>query len=120
MTVRVAGEAASFWCKIYMSGPIDVAKQVIRKECAAEGLCVTIEPTLYIYTGGEEQGYVVGLIQYPRFPKDDSKIFDRAMKIASLLLEETHQASGSIVTPSRTIYLESSSMTKGKRSKQHG
>ena len=54
--------------EIYASGPIEVAKQVCRETCLSEGLCVTIEPTHFIYTGGEETGFKIGLINYPRFP----------------------------------------------------
>jgi ferredoxin len=50
----------TYTVRLYLSGPVEVAKQVLREECMREGLCVTIEPTTYIYTGGEEAGYVVG------------------------------------------------------------
>lgn len=51
----------------------------------AWGLCVTVQSTTYIYTDGEEVGYVVGLINYPRFPKSDSDIFAMALEIAETL-----------------------------------
>lgn len=95
----------TFTAKIYIAGPIEIAKQIIRRECLVEGLCVTIESTLYIYSGGEEQGYVVGLINYPRFPKTPKEILDRAEKLAILLLNETYQQSVSIVTPEETIWI---------------
>lgn len=63
----------TYWVRLYLSGPIESAKQLLRKECGQKGLCVTVEPTSYIYTGGEESGYVVGLIQYPRFPAPESE-----------------------------------------------
>lgn len=84
----------TFSCEIYIAGPLEVAKQILRKECMREGLCVTIEPTLFIYTGGEETGYRVGLLNYPRFPiEDTSTLVDKARNIALLLLEETYQHS---------------------------
>lgn len=94
----------TYWIKIYMSGPIEVAKQVCREECLREGLCVTIEPTHYIYTGGEEAGFVVGLIQYPRFYKDEIEIDARAFDLANKLLEATCQHSYLVMTPEHTTW----------------
>lgn len=98
--------APTYQVKIYLSGPIEVAKQVIREAVKLEGLCVTVEPTLYQYTGGEETGYVVGLLNYPRFPTTDlSKIDQRAMALARLLLQRTFQHSALVVTPVTTTWL---------------
>jgi hypothetical protein len=87
------------WARIYLSGPIEVAKQVIRADCLREGLCVTIEPTTFIYTGGEEAGYVVGLINYPRFPIEPEALFARARSLMHKLLDGTFQQSGLLMTP---------------------
>lgn len=95
----------SFDIKIYIAGPIEVAKQILRREALVEGLCVTIEPTLYLYSGGEEQGYVVGFINYPRFPKTPEEILTRAEHIATILLNETYQQSYTIVTPVESIFV---------------
>lgn len=95
----------TYWIKLYLSGPIEAAKQVLRAECLREGLCVTIEPTTYIYTGGEESGYVVGLLNYPRFPKTPGEIAERAGIIAKRLLAETFQGSYLIVTPEETEWV---------------
>jgi hypothetical protein len=95
----------NYSCHIYLSGPIDVAKQILREECLREGLCVTVEPTTYIYTGGEEQGYVVGLVNYPRFPKSPGEIKERAMRIATDLLLKTHQLSALVVDPMESSWV---------------
>jgi len=87
-----------------MSGPIEIAKQIIRNECLQKGLCVTIEPTTFIYTGGEESGYVVGLVNYPRFPSTNEEIKDRAEKLMLRLLDETFQQSGMVMTPEQTVW----------------
>jgi hypothetical protein len=97
-------EEPTFWVKIYLSGPIEVAKQVIRKECLEQGLCVTIEPTTFVYTGGEESGYVVGLINYPRFPTDSDVIWRKAIKLADLLLTETYQQSVLVMSQEKTFW----------------
>ena len=90
--------------RIYLSGTIEVAKQIIRAHCLVEGLCVTIEPTVYIYTGGEESGYVVGLLNYPRFPTDAEALDRKAEDLAVKLLHGTHQHSVLVVTPEQSFW----------------
>jgi hypothetical protein len=90
--------------KIYIAGPIEVAKQIIRRE-VMHGLCVTIDPTCYIYTGGEEQGYVVGLLNYPRFPATPDDVDAKAHGLARILLDETYQKTALIVTPTETTMI---------------
>ena len=88
-----------------MSGPIDVARQILRAECLREGLCVTIEPTNFIYTGGEEVGFVVGLLNYPRFPMSAAALLRRGRGIMAALLRGTHQHSGLLVTENKTEWV---------------
>ena len=94
----------SYWVKVYLAGPIEVAKQHIRKKAATFGLCVTIEPTTYIYTGGEETGYVIGLINYPRFLKTFDQIWLEGMALAHELRAETGQLSFTIMAPDRVLW----------------
>jgi hypothetical protein len=89
---------------IYLAGPIDVAKQVVREYCMT-GLCVTIEPTTYIYTMGEEEGYRVGLINYPRFPTTARALHETAMALAYCLMEATHQGSFTVASSLRTEFV---------------
>lgn len=91
--------APTYQIKLYLSGPIEIAKQFLRAECMREGLCVTVEPTHFIYTGGEETGYVVGLLNYPRFPSPADALVARARNLMVGLLEATHQHSALMVTP---------------------
>lgn len=92
----------TYWARIYIAGPIEVAKQIIRVECLREGLCVTVEPTTYIYTGGEEAGYVVGLNNYPRFPLEPEALEARAIDLAEKLVQGTHQLSYMVQGPNMT------------------
>lgn len=94
----------TYWVKICISGPIDVIEQTCREECLRDGLCVTIDPTRFVYTGGEEIGAVVGLINYPRFPKDPEQIWERALDLAEKLLDATCQHSVLIMNPSYTTW----------------
>ena len=89
---------------IFMAGDIAQAKQVCREYCFEVGLCVTIEPTDYIYTGGEETGFRIGLINYPRFPSDVSGLEARAQRLATAVMERLCQHSYSIVGPTETVW----------------
>jgi len=95
----------TYTVRLYLSGPIEVAKQAIRADTLRAGLCVTIEPTTYIYTGGEEAGYVVGLLNYPRFPCEPQALEDRARDLMHKLLTATHQHSALMVTPERSEWI---------------
>lgn len=88
-----------------MSGPIEVAKQAIRQYCFHQGLCVTIEPTTFIYTGGEEAGFVVGLVNYPRFPTTPEALIKTAKCLVNELLTATFQHSALLVTPEDTEWM---------------
>jgi len=93
---------STYWCKIIMAGDIAVAKQILRREVKTRGLCVTIEPTTFIYTGGEELGFVVGLINYPKFPKVESEVYNTSLELLSILRYELYQDSALLQTPETT------------------
>lgn len=87
---------------IFIAGDLDHAKQVCREHCMAVGLCVTVEPIIYIYTGGEESGVRIGLINYPRFPSTHDELLVKTQTLAALLIERLCQHSYSIVGPATT------------------
>lgn len=87
---------------IFMAGDFAQAKQVCREYCFDVGLCVTISPVDYIYTGGEESGFRVGLINYPRFPTTQDALYARASELAELLMVRLRQHSYSLVGPDLT------------------
>ena len=89
---------------IFMAGDLGRAKQVCREYCFSQGLCVTIEPADYIYTGGEEAGIRVGLINYPRFPSTEAELLEKAKTLAYRLMCHLCQLSYSIVGPRETIW----------------
>lgn len=93
----------TFWVKIYLSGDIFVIKQICREYCMV-GLCVTIKEVLFIYTGGEEYGVEIGLINYPRFPDTKENILAKAIKLAGMCRDGVFQWSYLILTPEITIY----------------
>lgn len=87
---------------IFIAGDIEQAKQACREFCFDIGLCVTVEPVAYIYTGGEEAGVRVGLINYPRFPTDAETLATRAKELADKLMIRLCQHSYSIAGPDAT------------------
>lgn len=116
-------QTKTFSVQIYIAGDIGHAKQICRKYCMDIGLCVTIEPLSFVYTGGEEAGMRIGLINYPRFPSEPSDITASALDLARHLRVGLSQHSFSVVTPKDTIW-ESvrdeaavSDMTKDRKSK---
>ena len=90
---------------VFIAGDLDQAKQVCREFCFEKGLCVTVEPISYIYTGGEESGARVGIINYPRFPSDLEILRGQAHELATALLERLCQHSYSVVGPDKTEWL---------------
>ena len=96
-------ECQTYTATIFIAGDYVTAKQVCRNYCAV-GLCVTLEPTEYIYTGGSEAGVRVGLINYARFPADAAQIFDHALTLARMLREALCQHSFSIVATDKTVF----------------
>lgn len=87
---------------IYIAGDINVAKQLCREYCFDIGLCVTVEQVSFIYTGGEEIGIRVGLINYPRFPTTGKDLENVTKTLADKLMQGMFQQSYSIVGPEST------------------
>jgi hypothetical protein len=87
---------------IFIAGDFARAKQICREYCLEVGLCVTIAPVDYVYTGGEESGVRVGLINYPRFPADVLELENKAYALAHRLMLGLCQHSFSIVGCDKT------------------
>ena len=87
---------------IFIAGDLAVATQICREYCMAVGLCVTVEPVQYIYTGGEESGVRIGLINYPRFPSTHDEMREKVRRLAESLVVGLCQHSYSIVGPNET------------------
>lgn len=96
--------------KIWMAGNVADAERVCRQYCWEAGLCVTVTPTNYIYTGGSQSGFVVGLINYARFPvEESSELLQKAEELAKRLMTDLYQMSCSIETPTDSYYYERTS-----------
>jgi len=97
-------ESATEHVKIFMAGNIEDAKRYCREFCFAKGFCVSIYETSYIYTGGEESGFVVELINYPRFPSAKAELLLSAVSIGNGLMAACFQNSFTIMTKNKTFW----------------
>jgi len=78
---------------------------VCRTFCNKVKLCVTVTPTTYHYVDGRENGAIVGLINYPRFPATPAEIKQKAIDLARILKKDLKQKRVSIVMPNETIMI---------------
>lgn len=94
----------SWWARLYVAGDLRTAEMICRQHCFPKGLCVTIEPTKYIFAGGTEDGVCIGFIQYVPFPEDEKEILKRAVLLGKDVAAANFQWSFSIITPIESIY----------------
>ena len=71
-----------------------------------EGLCVSIFPCHYIYKNGNEQGAMIRLINYPRFPSTPSAILAKAIDIATKLKRHFQQYRITVQDHSKAYLIE--------------
>lgn len=102
---------SSYPVSIFIAGDVNLAKTICREFCDREGLCVTVTPTTYVFTGGEEDGVIIGLINYPRFPTEPGQLQRTAAALAQELREKLEQTSFTIQTPELTTWSSWRSMT---------
>ena len=88
-----------------MAGDLATAHRVCRDFCYQEGACFTVTPSKFIYTGGEEDGFAVGLVNYPRFPSEASDLQAKAERLAGKLLPACNQRTCLLVGTSETKWL---------------
>lgn len=82
--------------EIFIGGDLQQAIEICQLFCTAIGLCVTVEPTTYVYRGGSCEGVRVGLINYARFPKEQKFIWNIASDLAEQLKRYMQQGSYTI------------------------
>lgn len=95
---------------------VEMAREYLHDYVNEVGLCVTLTPCEFIYTGREkgdgsktdtgEPGFTVGLINYLRFPSTPADIKTHALKIASDLLKLFKQYKVTIILSDETIMRE--------------
>lgn len=96
-------ECPAYYARLYIAGPLAGIEQCCR-EYMLKGLCVTVTPTNYIYTGGEQTGAIIESINYARFPSNEFLIEKNMIELGEKIMMELHQTSFSIVTPNTSKY----------------
>jgi hypothetical protein len=94
----------SYPVSIFIAGSYQHALTCAKAYCDIVGYCVTVTPTKYVYKNGQEDGVIIGLINYPRFPSTKEKIMDHAERLARILCDTLSQQSFSIQNPEKTIW----------------
>ena len=94
----------AFSVKIWLAGDIQSARLFCAQYLTNIGLCVTIIPAVYSYTGGEEEGFVIGLVNYPRFPSDPTSIQEKAISLGEGLARHLGQGSFLVEMPDEMIW----------------
>jgi len=70
------------------------------------GECVSIQDTVFMYTGGNEKGFKVTFINYPRFNHSKLERSIRAYNLAVTLREFCNQERVSVVGPDKTYMID--------------
>lgn len=95
---------SSYPVSIFIAGRASDIEDQCRSYADEVGFCVTATPTTYIYRDGEEEGYIIGLINYPRFPSSPEAIWNHAETLAERLRIEAGQESYTIQAPDKTVW----------------
>lgn len=90
--------------EIFIAGNLADAERACRKYCQ-KGLCVTVQPCEYVYTGGQESGVRIGLKAYPKFPKERGRISLEAEGLAAKLMDALFQNTCMVCSPDQHIWL---------------
>lgn len=85
--------------------PFSIGEKICQEYCDVFGMCVTVEPTQFIYKDGRESGMKVGLINYPRFPKKPIEIKNIALELAKKLKDAYGQYRVSVVCTDETFMI---------------
>ena len=80
--------------------------QVCREYTDKIGLGVTVTPTHFVYTDGDEPGVIVGLINYPRFPKSESDISHHGFVLGEILMKHFKQHRCTVELPDVSLLME--------------
>lgn len=91
--LTITKHSRGYKVEIFIGGDYQKALDVCQSYCDAVKLCVTVDPTMYVYTGGRCAGIRVGLINYARFPSTSMEVWIKALNLARLLKKELDQGS---------------------------
>jgi hypothetical protein len=105
----------TFYANIYLGlqhgysgglSSVDEVREHVQQFCNDVKLGVTFTVTEFIYVDGGEPGVIIGLINYPRFPRPVEEVKNIATTLAKKLMTLCHQERVSVVCSDETIMLE--------------
>jgi len=108
-------QAKTYEAKLYCGlkegyeGPVhtvDEVYEVCKSYCDMFGFCVTVTPTQFVYKNGDEDGAIIGIINYPRFPATKRELKKHIEVIVKILLDKFKQNRISVVYPDKTVMYE--------------
>jgi len=82
------------------------AKQILQDYCNNVSYGLTLKSTEFIYKDGNELGFEIGLINYPRFPSTSEEISQKAIEIAEIFKNKFNQYRISVVCNDKTYLIE--------------
>jgi 6-pyruvoyl-tetrahydropterin synthase len=86
----------------------DEIKELCQRYCNDVSFCVTITETEFIYKNGNERGFIIGIINYPRFPSTPKQLTKQAIAIAKILGKKLNQERVSVICSDKTYTIEKS------------
>ena len=98
-------QSAAYAVAIWVAGDADDARRLCRQYCMEIGLCVTVTDCDFIYTGGQESGVRIGLLNYPRFDEGADVIWRKAEDLAHRLRAGLCQHSVLIQDDNKAVWL---------------
>lgn len=82
------------------------AEDIIRSFIEEFRFGITITPTKFMYPGEKENGLILGIINYPRFPDTEYELTKKTLNLAKYCLNAFKQYRCSVVFPNETVMLE--------------
>lgn len=105
-------EVETFYANIHVAGDYDVARSACREIAYGFGFCFQLHKVDYVYSGGEESGLLIRVINYPRFPRTPEEITKLTVEFAKIIADKLCQKSFTVETKTDTMYFESDKHTK--------
>lgn len=95
----------AFRIDIHVAGELSVIEQVCRRYCQQTGWGFAVQSQRFVYCGGQEDGARIGIVDYPRVPRSNEELWQKARDLARLLLVECCQHSVMIEGPDVTEWI---------------
>jgi len=97
-------EVETMTFRLWIAGDYADAIRTCRQFCETEGACFSVSPCAYVYTGGMEDGAVITLINYPRFPSTHDELEEKMGRLAEHMRAKLFQKSYTIEGPRRSAW----------------